>query len=597
MTGVGAVSGLGWGIAALWDGLRAGRGGIGPFAPLRPLPSSHALAAEAGEPPPGLARTVPGWRRLTLADRFAVFAALEALRQAGIDPPFGEEAEAGVYFGSSTGGMYESELFFADFLRDSRRARLSALVAQQVNAPGDAVARHLGATGPVATYSSACASGALALGAALEAVRSGEVEVAIAGGSDSLCQLTYAGFNALRSVDEVPCRPFRAGRAGMSFGEGAAVLVLEPLRRALARGAAPLAVLAGAGASCDAHHMTAPDPTGAGASAAVAAALADAGLPPETVDFINVHGTGTPLNDAAEWQALQRIFGARAGEIPLVASKALIGHLLGCSGGDRGGGHGAVPASRRAAPGGEGGEEDPELPVLAGARRGPPPARRAGGGLHQPGVRRVQRRAGLLAVDGRDRLSAPVLVTGVGTSGAWGGGADRLAAALAAGLPPATEVDRRPATISRRRAPRLPGAGGQLTGWLVARRIPPHEPALEAGGGGVAHGAARAPDSPTARSGEGTAVVIATSFGPSTIHRGAAQADPLRGSGGGLALALHRERGQCAGGADRHRTQGPGAERDGVPARGRRRCSPWYGRRRDRRRPGRRGCWRVRWTR
>jgi 3-oxoacyl-[acyl-carrier-protein] synthase II len=259
--------------------------------------------------------------------------------------------------------MYESELFFADFLREPGRARLSSLVSQQVNAPGDAVARQLGVTGPVVTFSSACASGALALGAALEAVRSGEVEVAIAGGSDSLCQLTYAGFNALRSVDEVPCRPFRAGRAGMSFGEGAAVLVLEPLARALARGAEPLAVLAGAGSSCDAHHMTAPDPTGAGAAAAVAAALADAGVAPEVVDFVNVHGTGTPLNDAAEWQALQRVFGNRAGELPLVATKALIGHLLGCSGAIEAVAtvlclhHGELHPVRRD------GEADPELPV------------------------------------------------------------------------------------------------------------------------------------------------------------------------------------------------------------------------------------------
>ncbi len=286
---------------------------------------------------------------------------------AGLALPLGEEAEAGVYFGSSTGGMYESELFFEEFLRDQRRdrrrARLSSLIPQQVNAPGDAVARHLGSTGPVVTFSSACASGALALGAALDAVRSGEVEVAVAGGSDSLCQLTYAGFNALRSVDEGACRPFRAGRAGMSFGEGAAVLVLEPLERALARGAEPLAVLAGAGASCDAHHMTAPDPSGVGAAAALEAALADAGLPPEAVDFVNVHGTGTPLNDAAEWQALRRVFGERAGELPLVATKALIGHLLGCSG--------AIEAVATVLclrhgelhPVGRDGEADPELPV------------------------------------------------------------------------------------------------------------------------------------------------------------------------------------------------------------------------------------------
>lgn len=337
VSGIGAVCGLGWGVAPFWRGLRAGRPG---FAPFRRFDHSHHrthLAAEAGEPPAELARSIPGWRRLSIADRFAVFAATEAMERAGLSSPFVGEGlpppeEVGVYFGSSTGGMYEGELFFSEFLRDRRRVRLSVLASQQVNGPGDAVARHLGAAGPVETLSSACASGALALAVALDAVRSGEVELAVAGGADSLCQLTYAGFNSLRSVDEAPCRPFRAGRAGMSFGEGAAVLLLEPLDRVLARGVEPLAELAGAGASCDAHHMTTPDPTGAGAAAALAAALADAGLEPGAVDFVNVHGTGTPLNDAAEWRALQRVFGERAGEIPLVATKALVGHLLGCSG-------------------------------------------------------------------------------------------------------------------------------------------------------------------------------------------------------------------------------------------------------------------------
>jgi 3-oxoacyl-(acyl-carrier-protein) synthase len=337
VTGIGAVSGLGWGVAPLWDGLRAGRSAIGPFQRFdHALHRTHIAAEAAGEPPADLVRAVAGWDRLSIADQFAVAAAVEAAGQAGLSLPLDESMdegrEAGVFFGSSTGGMWEGEAFFRDFLRDRRRSRLRDLVSFPVNAPGDALARHLRVTGPVRTISSACASGALALGAALEALRSGTVDVALAGGSDSLCQLTYAGFNALRSVDDRPCRPFRAERAGMSFGEGAAVLVLEPLERALARGVTPLAVFAGAGASCDAHHMTAPDPSGNGAAAALEAALRDAGLDPAEIDFVNAHGTGTPLNDAAEWNALRRVFGERAAEMPVVATKALLGHLLGTSG-------------------------------------------------------------------------------------------------------------------------------------------------------------------------------------------------------------------------------------------------------------------------
>jgi 3-oxoacyl-(acyl-carrier-protein) synthase len=328
VSGVGAVSGLGWGVAPFWEGLRAGRTAIGPFRRF-----DHALhrthtAAEVADPADAADSGDSG----SLADRFALFAAEEALRQAGLKDLRG--LEAGVFFASSTGGMLESERFFSDFLREERRgaARLRDLTSQQVNSPGDAVARRFGVRGPVRTVSSACASGALALGAALDAVRSGEVDVALAGGADSLCQLTFAGFNALRSVDEAPCRPFRADREGMSLGEGAAVLVLEPLERVLARGAEPLAVLAGAGSSCDAHHMTAPDPAGAGAAAAIEAALRDAGLPPSAVDFVNAHGTGTPLNDVAELEGLRRVFGERASALPLTATKALVGHLLGSAG-------------------------------------------------------------------------------------------------------------------------------------------------------------------------------------------------------------------------------------------------------------------------
>jgi 3-oxoacyl-[acyl-carrier-protein] synthase II len=351
VSGVGAVSGFGWGVEALWQGLHAGATAIRRLRRFDPTPHRTHLAAEVPLPAPAGA---PGGgdRRLSLADRFALAAAVEALAAAGLAPPdrprpaaerarqpaaresveqgIGEGA-VGVYFGSSTGGMWESEGFLAGLLGGPRRT-LHTLAAQQVNGPGDAVARALGVTGPVATVSSACASGALAIGAALAALRTGEIEVALAGGADSLCQLTYAGFNALRAVDEGPCRPFQSGRGGMSVGEGAAVLVLEPLARALARGVTPLAVLAGAGATCDAHHMTAPEPGGAGAALAIAAALADAGLGPGDIDFVNAHGTGTPLNDTAEWRALAEVFGARAASLPVTATKAGVGHLLGSSG-------------------------------------------------------------------------------------------------------------------------------------------------------------------------------------------------------------------------------------------------------------------------
>ncbi len=334
VTGLGAVSPLGWSLGSLWDGLRSGRTAVGPFD--RFDHSGHRthvaaqvdLAAEPERP-----RGKP--RRQSIADRFAVAAAREAVARSAIDLG-GCGGRTGVYFGSSTGGMIETETYLEALLvaaaGQGKRPAPSLLASQQHNGPGDAVARDLGIGGPVQTISAACASGAMAIGDAILAVRRGEVDVAIAGGSDSLCRLTYAGFNALRSVDERPCRPFRGDRAGLSLGEGAAALILEPLERALARGARPLALAAGEAATCDAHHMTSPHPEGRGAAEAIRGALAGARLDPSEIDFVNAHGTGTPLNDAAECEALVAVFGDRTPDLPVTSTKSLVGHLLGSAG-------------------------------------------------------------------------------------------------------------------------------------------------------------------------------------------------------------------------------------------------------------------------
>ncbi len=327
VTGLGAVSAWGWGVPALHEGLRSGRTAIRPFSRFE---HRQQRTHVAGEVPEASVAELPGvWPRLSWADRFAVFAAGEAARQAGLLPPFGPGV--GVYFGTSTAGIYESEEYLTAVWQ-GRRARRDLLASWQLNGPGDAVARGLGLRGPVLTVSSACASAALAIEAALRDLRTGLVDVALAGGADSLARLTYSGFNALRAVDQRPCRPFRADRAGMSLGEGAAVLVLESEAHAAGRGARPLAELCGAGASCDASHMTAPQADGAGAALAMRRALEDAGIEPAAVGFVNVHGTGTPLNDAAEAAALASVFGDRTPRLPLTATKASVGHLLGAAG-------------------------------------------------------------------------------------------------------------------------------------------------------------------------------------------------------------------------------------------------------------------------
>lgn len=328
VTGIGAVSGFGWGAESLWNGLLGIETSIDLITRFDPSPHRTKVAAEVPDALPA-GRSVPD--RRSAADRFALHAAAEAIDDARLGD--GWNAAAGVFFGSSTGGMLESEWFYAHVLdADRGRAPISWLASQQYCGPGDAVARRWEVTGPVETVSSACTSGALAVLAARDALVSGEVDIALAGGADSLCELTHAGFNALRAVDPRPCRPFRADRAGMSIGEGAAVLVLETAEGARRREARILAHVAGGGSSCDAHHMTAPAPDGGGAARAIRQALDEAGVAPRDVGFVNVHGTGTPLNDAAEWSALTTVFGEHARELPLTAPKGHLGHLLGAAG-------------------------------------------------------------------------------------------------------------------------------------------------------------------------------------------------------------------------------------------------------------------------
>jgi 3-oxoacyl-[acyl-carrier-protein] synthase II len=376
ITGLGAVSGYGRGVGALWDGALSGVSAIRDFRRFDHSAYRTHVASEVPEVPE--VGPCPAGPRLSVADRFALVAAGEALAEAGL-PERLDELAAGLFFGSSTGGMLESEEYFDRVTGSPGRASVSLLASQQPSGPGDAVARAYGVRGPVETIASACASATLALGSALDAIRSGEIDVAVVGGADSLCRLTFAGFNSLRAVDALPCRPFRRERLGMSIGEGAAVLVVESRAALARRGGRPLAWLAGVGASCDAYHMTSPDPRGDGVTRAVLAALADAGTTADEIDLVNLHGTGTPHNDVAEARMLGRVFGDRARRLPATSTKASIGHYLGAAGAVEALvtvlalEHGLVPPTP-----GEG-NVDPELAVdlVVGAPRAVPSARRA----------------------------------------------------------------------------------------------------------------------------------------------------------------------------------------------------------------------------
>lgn len=323
VTGAGIVCSIGRDKAEVWQSIVESRAGMTRLSrfPGETFPTDVAAEAEAVLP---IGRRDA--KRLSRTDLLALLAAKEAITQAG---GFSRK-RAIVSTGTSTGGLLEGEdFYFRRLLRGRRRTKTSTVLQQPTSGPSDAVAHAFGLGGGVVSNATACASAGAAIGMASDYLRAHHADVAIAGGSDALCRLTYSGFNVLQAVDPEPCSPFAATRKGITLGEGAAYLVLERWDDAVARGANILAELCGYGASCDAHHPTAPIEDGSGAEAAMRAALAEGRLLPALVDYVNAHGTGTTLNDAAESRA---IIAAVGHDVPVSSSKSYFGHTLGASG-------------------------------------------------------------------------------------------------------------------------------------------------------------------------------------------------------------------------------------------------------------------------
>ncbi|MDX1644153.1 MAG: beta-ketoacyl-[acyl-carrier-protein] synthase family protein, partial [Thermoanaerobaculia bacterium] len=331
VTGVGSVSPYGWGVEPFWKGLCSGHSGLGALELLGEAGFPGRIAGEVPEASAELAASFSGWSRLSRTDRFALAASSEAIREAAL--PTQELRAASVFFSSSTGGMLETEEFYCRRAgRLPGRPGLHQLRSQLLSAPAEVVARTFGTTSEVQTVSSACASGALAVGMAWDSIRRGDCDVALAGGADALCRTTYGGFDSLESISDGRTRPFCRERNGLSLGEGAATLVLETYDRALERGVEPLVEVLGYAATADAHHMTAPHPEGDGAVRALEQALAEADVSPIDISFVCAHGTGTDHNDRAESAALRRVFGVALDRLPVTATKATVGHLLGSAG-------------------------------------------------------------------------------------------------------------------------------------------------------------------------------------------------------------------------------------------------------------------------
>ena len=332
ITGLGVVCALGGDVPALAAGLADGRCGIGPLT-LFPYRGRCRSAAQVPEAVPAALGALPlaTARRLSRPDRFALAATAEACRAAGLDA--GLRRAAALAVGATTGGMFETEeVYRRRRAGEERRFRLSRMLGTPLSTAAAVVSQALGIYGAQATLSTACSSSAFAVALAADTIRRGEARVALALGTDGLCRLTYAGFDALQALDPDRCRPFDRDRRGLSLGEGAAALVLEDAEHARARGARARAAVLGHGTATDAYHPTAPHPEGRGALAALRAALAAAELPPEAIDYVNAHGTGTPQNDAMEVGVLRAVLGPRLARVPVSATKSQLGHCLGASG-------------------------------------------------------------------------------------------------------------------------------------------------------------------------------------------------------------------------------------------------------------------------
>jgi 3-oxoacyl-[acyl-carrier-protein] synthase II len=322
VTGAGILCSIGRNKDEVWRSIVESRAGIGKLSRFAGETFPTDLAAEVAD-------ELPRSKRLSRTDLLAVAAAREAIEQASASSPLPRE-RAIVSTGTSTGGLLEGEsYYFRRLIRGRRRTPASTVLQQPTSGPSDAVAQVFGLGGGVVSNATACASAGAAIGMAADYLRSHHADVAIAGGSDALCRLTYSGFNVLQAVDPEPCSPFGATRKGITLGEGAGYLVLERWDDAVARGATILAELSGYGASCDAHHPTAPSEDGRGAEAAMRGALAEGRLQPADVDYVNAHGTGTTLNDSAETAAIIAALGTG---VPVSSSKSYFGHTLGASG-------------------------------------------------------------------------------------------------------------------------------------------------------------------------------------------------------------------------------------------------------------------------
>jgi len=332
LTGIGVISALGPDRDSFWRALSEGRSGIAPIESVDPAALRFPNGAEVRD---YRAEDYFDLKQADFLDRFAQFAliaAREAVRDSGIEWTAALRERSAIVTGSCLGGQSTQDEGFVDLYRERRnRVHPLAIPKTMANAGASYISMEFGLTGPAFTISTACSSSNHAIGHAFWMVRQGLTDLALAGGSEAPFSLgMLKAWDALRVVSPDTCRPFAKDRRGMILGEGGAMLVLEVLEAARARGARIYAEIVGFGMSADAHHIT--QPSVEGPSRAMSAALVDAAVPPEAIGYINAHGTGTPSNDPTEARAIHAVFGGRAAELPVSSTKSMHGHGLGVAG-------------------------------------------------------------------------------------------------------------------------------------------------------------------------------------------------------------------------------------------------------------------------
>ncbi len=332
ITGAGIVTALGSGWRANADGFRAGRTAFRPVTlfDVSRQRARHAAEVDLPEEIAGTRLTPRAQRHLDRAAKLLLVAAAEAWQQARWEP----DENLPVVLGTTSGGMRLGEDYYRQATRApaSRRGQARRAFQYQPQRQGINLAAAFGFRGSQLFIANACASGANAIGHAWHLLRAGHAARVLTGGYDALSQLVFSGFDSLQALSTTQCRPFDARRDGLALGEGAAMLALETLDHARARGAEILGEIAGYGAATDVHHLTQPHPQGDAALRTMRDACAVAGVTPEQIGYLNAHGTGTPLNDSAEAAAITRWAGDAAEQISVSSTKAGIGHLLGAAG-------------------------------------------------------------------------------------------------------------------------------------------------------------------------------------------------------------------------------------------------------------------------